>query len=479
MWTFEHLPQPAQADVVPFLRSLRRAEVFDPGGEPAHVARAPASVELLGGSTERHGGTVLRYPLAAGAYVAAQVDPRPLVRVESVPASGLSGARGVELPLDVVRDLAATTPYAAVHSFFARDPERAWVANVLAGMALLARECAVPLERGMRWAVYSDVPPGRELGGSAAIRTATLAILNAMHNLELTDEEIGLYAQAVGLLVPGARDSVAEPLAAAYTPQDHLLAVAGDPPAVRTALPWPAEVELWVLDAEVSPDAPDAYERFCVGAAMGYRILAGLTGLPAEQLADGRVRIDGGRFEGHLANVTPALWEKHFRSRIPERLSGADFLQEYGGVAEAGVSVDPQQAYDVRRATALVVYEQHRAQCAVEILATGSLHAPECAALGELLLDSHVGGRACRLGSAYAHALADIVSDEGARRGLCGARGAGASGTTVAVLSTRHSYSEIRALAQQAAEATGVNATIRSGSSPGLAQWGVQRLVYR
>lgn len=236
-----------------------------------------------------------------------------------------------------------------------------------------------------------------------------------------------------------------------------------------------------------------------VGAFMGYRIIADLLGMPVAPAGAGRVALRDERFGGYLANIPPSLWESQLRARLPETMGGAEFLARYGGTTDAVTQVDPARSYAVRQPTAHPIYEHHRVRLFRALLESVGLpqrtqsspaHAPSevsvasvaeetFALLGELMFQSHASYSACGLGSDGTDQLVNLVRAAGPAAGLFGAKiTGGGSGGTVAVLARRGSESTVRALAASYASASGRDATILGGSSPGAAQLGALELAW-
>ena len=161
-----------------------------------------------------------------------------------------------------------------------------------------------------------------------------------------------------------------------------------------------------------------SYESVRAGAFMGYRIIAE----------------EHDRWQGYLANLTPPEFEREFMLRLPEEMSGAEFLARYSSTSDTVTRVIPSRIYQIRRPTAHPVYEHHRVKAFREIL-LGSPSEEAWTALGELMYQSHASYSACGLGSPGTDKIVQLVREEGRAQGLYGARiTGGGSGGTVAIL---------------------------------------------
>jgi galactokinase len=210
---------------------------------------------------------------------------------------------------------------------------------------------------------------------------------------------------------------------------------------------------------------------------MGYRIIADLAGLtvrPGEQ--HGHVYIDDSKWKGYLANVSPEEFEREYAARLPELMSGREFLERYEGITDTVTSVDATTAYAVMPATHHPVYDHARATEFASILKNWH-EFEQASALGELMFESHESYSACGLGSPGTDELVRLVKQSRAA-GLYGARiTGGGSGGAVAILGRRGSCEAIREIARQYLHKTGLQPVIISGSSPGASAFGHLRLT--
>ena len=99
---------------------------------------------------------------------------------------------------------------------------------------------------------------------------------------------------------------------------------------------------------------------------------------------------------------------------VPEAITGADFLAQYGGFTDHATTIDPRHIYAVRHPAAHPIYENHRVR-----LFRALLHSPldeeRLRLLGELMYQSHASYSACGLGSDGTDRLVDMVRAAGPR----------------------------------------------------------------
>jgi L-arabinokinase len=189
---------------------------------------------------------------------------------------------------------------------------------------------------------------------------------------------------------------------------------------------------------------------------MGYRILAGTDS----------------RWEGYLANISTEEFKREHVERLPEEMSGAEFLSRYLQTPDTVTTVDPGRIYKIRQPTAHPVYEHDRVKLFRRLLAEPSSE-EQRRRLGELMYESHASYSACGLGSRGTDLIVSMVRAEGPANGLYSARiTGGGSGGTVAVIGRRDAHQAITKLAQRYQEATGYDPHIFNGSSSGVARFG-------
>jgi L-arabinokinase len=205
---------------------------------------------------------------------------------------------------------------------------------------------------------------------------------------------------------------------------------------------------------------------------MGYRMIAAAAGLPAQ--SDGaRVRIDDPSWRGYLTNLTGPEYEA-LAGDLAGELSGAEFLERYGGITDTATHVLPDRRYPVRQATEHPVREQARVDRFIELLGTLADDPRAALGLGRLMGESHRSYGACGLGNDGTDRLVALVTQAGPECGLYGAKiTGGGSGGTVAVLGTSQAEPAVRELAARYQAETGRKTRVFTESGPGAAETGV------
>jgi L-arabinokinase len=423
------------------------------------VARAPGRLDVMGGIADYSGSLVLQLPIREATLVALQRDSSRTLRIVSLRADGTTS---FEMPVGDFEQM----EYRAARAYFQRDPDKHWAAYVAGAFLVLMREIGIAFNEGARILVASQVPEGKGVSSSAALEVAAMQAIAAAFAVDIGPRKLALLCQKVENLVVGAPCGVMDQMTAACGEANRLLALLCQPAELEGMVSIPEELAVWGLDSGVRHSVSGAdYTSVRVGAFMGYRITAEMAGLPVT-IGD-RVHIADHRWRGYLANLTPSEFEQFYSARLPERMTGAEFLERYGGTTDTVTRVRPDRNYAVRTPTAHPIYEHFRVRSFAELLGAPP-NERRWQLLGELMYQSHASYSACGLGSEGTDLLVKLVRAAGPAQGLYGAKiTGGGSGGTVAVLGRRGADSAIQAVADEYARETGYQPYIFTGSSPG------------
>jgi L-arabinokinase len=152
----------------------------------------------------------------------------------------------------------------------------------------------------------------------------------------------------------------------------------------------------------------------------------------------------GDPMQGYLANLDPDDYKKFFRSMLPEKMKGGEFLIQFGGTIDAATRVEVDTMYHVQQACDHHVLEARRVRRFVEFIsdaqalgsAEGSRERHDLLnKAGHLMYGSHVSyTNDALLGADECDLLVKLVRDR-EHQGFYGAKiTGGGSGGTVAVL---------------------------------------------
>jgi L-arabinokinase len=365
------------------------------------------------------------------------------------------------------------------HNFLTADADSSWAAYVAGTLIVLLRAWKLPLTRGIRLFIHSNVPPGKGVSSSAALEVATMRALCALYDRTIEGRELALLCQQAENLIVGAPCGVMDQMTSACGEQNSLLALLCQPAELQAPVALPEEVEVWGIDSGIRHAVTGAdYGSVRVGAFMGYRMLADLAALDVQVEGDGLVQVDDPFWQGYLANVSPSLWEMTYRDYIPLTIDGETFLTRYRGFTDTVTKVDPARVYTVRQPTAHPIYEHARVRLFRALLAQPSIDEEQLVLLGELMYQSHASYSACGLGSSGTDRLVELTRSAGPFAGVYGAKiTGGGSGGTVAVLARRDASEQIERIAALYTQETGRDILLLRGSSPGAVAWGSVRLM--
>jgi L-arabinokinase len=181
------------------------------------------------------------------------------------------------------------------------------------------------------------------------------------------------------------------------------------------------------------------------------------------------------RWNSYLSNLAPSEFRSRYERRLPESLSGREFLKRAGEHVDPFTKVDQDMEYPVRAAARYATEENLRVQTMYKLLeaATWSGSDSSLELIGEILCQSHVAYSECGLDS---EACDELVSCA-LKKGFPGAKmtGGGAGGV-VAILGCSADRYTIHSIAEEYGARRGTMPNIFEGSSGGVDAFGVRTL---
>lgn len=450
---------------------------------PVAFAAAHGCLDVLGALEAEGGGTLAQMTLPAQAAVALQPRRDGQLWIHSSQITPPLGDSHLTFPLrDCLEPSAAAAPARIAQLTSGRA---SWAAGLLALVWLLHHQAHLPLlppggaggragggvgrgwdtgdmRGGASLLIHSDIPIG-------AGQSSSTALLAAAARAFLQTSYSSLDPQALAALVATAeafaghnnpsappfptRAHVIDALTCLHPREPSLLRYSAQPYRFVGPVPLPDDVHIFALDTGVRyTSARSTLQELRVAAAMGLRIIETIY----RDLGQHHTPL-----HGYLTNTSPLLYRQYFRTLLPRRLRGSDFLRTYGPLAsvegERGAEplpltleeLDSPRLYRVRTAVDHLIAENEHAEQflqAMEELAddqTGvspldpaerqrTLHRA-----GRLLLASHHSYRLrLELSCREADTLVDSLMEAGPEKGVYGARitGVGGGGTVVALL---------------------------------------------
>jgi galactokinase len=451
-------------------------QMFDKDAEIL-VTRAPGRLDVMGGIADYSGSLVLELPIREATFVALQRDPVRRIRVVSL-SDDHTQEPVFEMSFADFENAGEPLDYGTARAYFRRNPERQWAAYVAGAFLVLMRERNVRFQDGARILIASRVPAGKGVSSSAALEVAVMQAICGAFDIEIGPREAALLCQKVENLVVGAPCGIMDQMTAVCGQSNRLLALLCQPAELVEMIDVPDEIGFWGIDSGVRHSVAGAdYGSVRTGAFMGYRIIAEIAGLSCKETStEEGCQIDDPRWGGYLANITPSEFEQSFAERLPEHISGAEFLSLYKGTTDPVTRIERGRNYAVRVPTAHPIYEHHRVRTYAELLRVPPQER-QLVLLGELMYQSHESYSACGLNSKGTDLLVKLVREAGPGEGLYGAKiTGGGSGGTIAVLGHRSAGPAIARLAEKYEGETGHQPHVFADSSPGSAAFGYLKL---
>jgi L-arabinokinase len=237
-------------------------------------------------------------------------------------------------------------------------------------------------------------------------------------------------------------------MTAAYGEAGHVLALSCRPAEVLGSFALPPGLAVWGIDSGARHAVRAApYRRARCASFMGKALL----GVAAD----------------HLTMLSPLEVETE---RLPECMTGAEFLRAHDGIDDELSSVEPEVEYPVRAATLHPIEEQVRVETFLRLF-DGLVSPSRARLLAELMAASHASYSRCGLGTPATDRIVEAVGSAGWERGLIGARvSGGGSGGTVVVLGREDAEPVVRRLAET------LGAGLVSGTSHGASSFGTRVL---
>ena len=437
-------------DVEMFLTTLRAGKFLESGSSVV-VTRSPGRLDVMGGIADYSGSLVLQYPIAEATFAAIQPIDEPIIEVTSI------GRKPYTMPLRSLVPAGEPLSYEDARNCFAQNEEDHWASYVIGVFVVLLRERRVSFSRGSRIVISSTVPEGKGVGSSAALETAAMQAVASAFQIGIEPHAMALLCQKAENLVAGSPCGVMDQMTCMCGEKDALLALLCQPAELQTPVRVPEDMSLWGIDSgERHAVSGSDYVSVRIGAFMGYRIIAGTSM----------------QWNGYLADISPEEFERAHVSRLPDEMSGAEFLSRYSLTTDTVTRVDPARVYKIRQPTAHPVFEHDRVKRFRCLLAEPSSE-ERGQQLGALMYESHASYSACGLGSDGTDLIVRLVREEGPANGLYGARiTGGGSGGTVAILGRSDAHQAIERVAERYREVTSYHPYIFQGSSSGVAGFG-------
>ena len=427
------------------------------------VGVGPGRIDMLGGVADYSGSLVLQVATAVRTTAVASLAPcaDEAGEVAELESEGFGAPvrvplRGLRAALEAASGDAGALQLAGVRAFLEGEAAPQFARYMFGSLASFTRETGwlPPRAHALRISVSSTVPASQGVSSSASIEVATLRALEALSGKSLGRLQLAHAAQRAENFVVGAPCGLMDQLASALGAPGEVLPILCRPDDVRALVPLPPSVTVvgWPSGVKHSV-AASPYLVARTATFMGRRV--------AERAL--------GRKLAHAAELTPSELAVVLPT-VPEAISGADFLKEFGGVDDALSQIVPDTVYATRNSLRFPVEESFRCSLALSLLralqaqekvgagaagapdsgAAGDFHVAALTQIGELMRQSHRGYDSIGLGCHETDVMLERLAAIGPARGIYGARmSGGGSGGTVAVLLERSALPLLEALARE------------------------------
>ncbi len=448
------------------VKALRREGRFFAPELPIVCSRAPGRLDLMGGNDDYTGGLVFEATIREATWAAIQLRADRRIGFWNPQVKSRNWREQANFSLDDLTD------DAAVRALVNRDSATRWTAYVLGIFHLLNKRFPEKLSCGANVYIESDVPLNKGVSSSASLEVAVMKAVVGAYGINLAGVELAEACQWVENVIAESACGIMDQITVVMGDEGCILPLLCQPCLPRPLVRLPAELQCWGVDSGVSHMVSGIeYEAARAGAFMGYKMICDAEGLEVRHDNSGQIpRWTDSRWNGYLANLSPSLFRSRYESRLPESLSGADYLRAGQTHVDPFTTMRPEVVYRVRACTRYAVEENFRVHLFAE-LARGGVGFPQ---MGELMYQSHHAYTECGLGCDATDLLVDLVRAEGVANGLFGAKvtGGGAGGT-VAVLSRKDARAAFYPEVNRYAEARGITPYVFEGSSLGADRYGV------
>ena len=444
-------------------------------GRPISIARAPGRLDLMGGNADYTGGWVFESTIREATWAAVQ-----LRHDDSVV---LLNSQMRELGWDdrVSFRLAQMGSEDAVRRLVSRTPAIRWTAYVIGVFYLLRSRYPGRVKGGASVYIASDVPLNKGVSSSAAVEVAVMKAAAAAYGIPIEGVDLAESCQWVENTIAKSPCGIMDQAAIVLGEEEYVLPLCCQPCCPAPLVRLPDGLECWAIDSGVKHEiAGIQCETARAAAFMGYKMICDWEGLAVEPDSASRIpRWKDKRWNGYLSNLPASLFRSLYESRLPEELSGRDYLRDGQVHVDPFTPVREEARYPLRAAVRYAVEENLRIRLFIELArCAGDSPHPGSAyeLMGDLMFQSHYAYTECGLGCGATDHLVNLVRQE-CRNGLYGAKitGGGAGGT-VAVLGRSGSREAFDRVVERYAAHSGSTPYVFEGSSAGADRHGIQTI---
>lgn len=435
------------------------------------VTRVPARLDVMGGIADYSGANVCEAVLGRGVLLALQPRTDRTLRIRTMHAGMKALPIETRIALDYFQAGDGLASYKEIRSLCRANPLAEWTAYIGGSIFTLLKEESVQLPYGFNLLLLSAIPMNVGIGSSAAVEIGTLSCLSAYLGLDLSASRIARLGQMTENHVVGAPCGIMDQTAITSGTQGMLTHILCRPGEVMGEVPIPPDTGFYGINSMVRHSvAGNPYTDTRIGAFMGKRIINDL------RAETGRGALD------YLTELTVKQFRDEYEPKLPEKLLGSEFLDQYKTHDDPVTNIHPDASYRVVGPTRHPVEENDRVMHFMNALSAA--HDGNEQALidaGQGMFAAHDSYRNnCHLSTEEVDFLVDAVRKRGPEKGLYGAKiTGGGTGGTVAVFGKLDALkNEVPHIAHEYSRRIGEMPDIFEGTSPGAMQFGALRYSF-
>lgn len=435
--------------------------------ETIHVSRAPGRLDIMGGNDDYTGGLVFEATIKEATWAAVQLRDDDLIVFHN-PQMAERGWKEI-----VSFHMADLTSEDRTRELSTASEDIRWTTYVIGCFYYLLAKFPQHVFSGANVFLHTEVPLNKGVSSSAAVEVAVMKAAAHAYGLDLHGIELAEACQWVENVIAESACGIMDQITVVMGEEGCILPLVCQPCLPQPTVRLPGDLRCWAIDSGINHAVSGIeYEAARAAAFMGYKLICDWEGLPVQPDHTGRIpRWKDPRWNGYLANLSPSLFRSRYEHRLPETLTGIDYLTDAQIHVDPFTQVRPEVNYRIRACTRYAAEENARVQLFAQ-LASGATGFEQ---MGELMYQSHYAYTECGLGCEATDLLVELAREEGIENGLFGAKitGGGAGGT-VAVLGSNDSEDAFCRVVQRYSEIRGFTPYIFKGSSMGADRFGVQ-----
>jgi L-arabinokinase len=398
-------------------------------------ASAPGRLDVMGGIADYSGSLVLQKSITQQTHVELTLRADYHCSIQS----RLSTNEVLNFTGNY-RDylLNGEVDYKFARQKFNQSQTHAWVAYILGCALVLQKEKGIDF-KGFEITLVSEVPNGKGVASSASVEVASMRAMAQAFNLSFSGTELPRLAQRVENLIVGAPCGLMDQLASSFGKPNSLLPIICQPDQVQKEIQIPSDVSFVGIDSGIRHHVGAAsYSDVRCAAFMGYTIIARSLGVSKQDIITAKQTQNFSKlpYRGYLSSISVDDFEKIFQKKLPNTMTGRDFLEQYDETIDAVTIVDKNRSYAIASSTAHPVYENFRVKqfqdCLYKLNNEQIGRENMLQQMGNIMLASHKSYSQCGLGTERTD---EIVSMAIQAVGIFGARiTGGGNGGTVCML---------------------------------------------